>query len=126
MKILPFLWIMLLVGCAQAPISDSTIPDNDTQYCEKIANSVSMQRTAERALVGAAKGAVIGVGVGSVVDGATIKFAGFSGTLGVSTLVPALIVWGIIDGGSQGLFERQDRKTQIVRDCLRDKGYKVY
>lgn len=121
-----YIVLLILSGCAQAPISESPVPETDWSACNAIAEKVDYQRPAERAAVGATKGAVIGVGVGSVVDGATIKFAGFSGTLGVSTLVPALIVWGIIDGGSQGLFERQDRKTQIVRDCLRDKGYKVY
>lgn len=121
-----FLIVLILAGCAQAPISESPVPEADLSSCNAMAEKVDYQRPAERSAVGAAKGAVIGVGVGSVVDGATIKFAGFSGTLGVSTLVPALIVWGIVDGGSQGLFERQDRKTQIVRDCLREKGHKVY
>lgn len=81
----------------------------DKAECEVYAEQV---RTGEKAARGAASGAVIGGAVGVIAgdsSGAAARGAGI----------------GAVTGGAQGANQGQREKVQVVKRCLRGRGYRV-
>ena len=106
--------ISLFAGaCAQAPIVDQSGVDpvmyeQDLRECESYAAQVNVgQRATAQAAASATLGAVIGAAVG---NSSTVgELAGAGGALGAAK------------GTQRGLRERR----QVVRNCLRNRGYAV-
>lgn len=112
-----FLLPMLLVGCASVPIGQ--YPESALLECQKTASEYNMaERPAMRGAVGAATGAL----ADRALEGAAFKILGYTAPLSIGSFIAPLAVYGV----GIGLIEAVDRKDEIVRLCLRDKGHKVY
>lgn len=109
---------LLALGISQSSLAGKVIIDpkgvNQTQYqqdladCKQIAKDVSVARRAGvRAAAGAAVGAVLGAAVGNSDTAARTAGAG-----------------GVI-GGAQGAQRGFQEKDQVVKNCLRNRGYAV-
>lgn len=111
---------LLLAACAgqrvpgqAGPIIDTKGVDmsayqTDLAECQSYANQVPV---AERAATGAVVGGVIGGAVGAVVgDSSTAQRGAGAGAIG-----------GTVQGTSSGLQEQE----QVLRNCLRGRGYRV-
>lgn len=109
--------IVLLTGCASVPIGDYA--NADLGECQKIASGYNL---AERPAVRGAVGAVTGALADKALEGAAFKVLGYTAPLHIGSLIPPLAVYGV----GIGLIEAKDRRDQIVKECLRDRGYKVY
>lgn len=111
--------LLLLAGCASSPVSEYPIPARDMALCEAIANSYNMaEKPAARGAVGAATGAAADAALG----GAAFKIMGYTAPLHMGSLVVPLLAYGM----GNGIIEAREEKTRILRECLRDKGHKVY
>ncbi len=80
----------------------------DLADCREYATGV---KTAEKGARGAASSAVIGGAVGAILDGSD----GAARGAGV----------GAVTGGASGLAEGEREEVQVVKRCLRGRGYKV-
>ena len=80
----------------------------DKAECEQYAQEV---RTGEKAARGAASGAVVGGAVGAIVGNSNTAARG----AGV----------GAVSGGVRGIAEGSREEVQVVKRCLRGRGYRV-
>ncbi len=111
--LIPLLCSAMLTACASDPIIDLK-GVNTAQYrkdlaeCEALADQVSVgKQAAGSAVAGAVVGAAVGAAVGN--SDTAQRAAGAGATVGAAK------------GTGQGLNERQ----QVVRNCLRGRGYNV-
>jgi hypothetical protein len=81
----------------------------DKAECEAYADEVLV---AEKAARGAASGAVVGGAVGAIVRDSSEGAARGAGV-------------GAVTGGARGLAEGERQKVQVVKRCLRGRGYRV-
>ncbi|MDZ4730586.1 MAG: hypothetical protein SH820_11660 [Xanthomonadales bacterium] len=108
---------LLLAACASKPIIDTQGVDlvqyqEDLQDCGEIAEQINTgAAVAKSAGAGAAVGAAFGV-VTSVITGDTSAI-GYSAA------------YGAVGGGSSGAFKADDEKAQVIRNCLRNRGYSI-
>jgi uncharacterized protein YcfJ len=106
--------ILLIGGCAghgSKPIIDPEGVDMaqfdaDVAECEQIATQVE-----EKAGGQAAGGAVVGGLIGAIVGGRS------------SAVVGAGV--GAVGGGARGAVGTQQEKNKVVKNCLRNRGYKI-
>ncbi len=81
----------------------------DKAECEEYAREV---RTGEKAARGAASGAVVGGAVGGIIGDSSEAAARGAGV-------------GAVTGGARGITEGQRDEVQVVKQCLRGRGYRV-
>lgn len=81
----------------------------DLVECESYAEQV---RTGEKAARGAASGAVVGGAVGGIIDDSSEGAARGAGV-------------GAVTGAVRGLNEGERGEIQVVKRCLRGRGYRV-
>ena len=110
MKAIPLL--LLLSGCAAAPISLQPIPDGDLAQCRTLSENHSL---VGRALTRGSLEAARSAGVASVITEVT-----------KSVSILPIVAGYFITSALGGAVEAQDRRDAIVRECLRDRGHKVY
>lgn len=109
---------LILAGCAVQPITAA--PAADVAACEQVADLYSrFPRVAERTGIGAIKGFAIG----AAVNGAklVIPKAG-AATISMGSFALPMAAFGLLEG----LIETADRRAEIVRTCLRDRGARAY
>ena len=112
------LGILVLTGCAGANVrpivdlkgKDQATYDNDLQQCQSYATQQSGAATT--GAMAAAGGAVLGAALGLVAGG---NRTGIAQTAGVG---------GVI-GGAGGMFEGNKAQENVVKQCLRGRGYNV-
>lgn len=109
--------LLFLAGCASVPIGN--FPKADLEACQVVASEYNV---AERPLMRGAVGAATGALADRALEGAAFKIFSYSAPLHIGSFVAPLAVYGI----GIGLIEAKDRKDQIVRECLKDKGHKAY
>lgn len=110
--------ILNIVGCAGANVrpivdlkgKDQATYDNDLQQCQSYATQQS--GAASTGAMAAAGGAVLGAALGLVAGG---NRTGIAQTAGVG---------GVI-GGAGGMFEGNKAQENVVKQCLRGRGYNV-
>lgn len=85
-----------------------TAYEQDLQECREYSQAVN---TGEKGARGAASSAVVGGVVGAIFDGP----AGAARGAGV----------GAVTGGARGVGEGEREEVQVVKRCLRGRGYKV-
>jgi uncharacterized protein YcfJ len=106
--------LLVLAGCTShgsKPVIDPAGVDMaryeiDVAECEQIAQQVE-QKAGERA----AGGAVVGGLIGGIIGGSDSALKG----AGV----------GAVGGGARGSADTQREKSKVVKNCLRNRGYKV-
>ncbi|HMB39079.1 MAG TPA: hypothetical protein VKO85_08370 [Wenzhouxiangellaceae bacterium] len=107
---LPLVATLLLAGCASDPIIDDTAVDSvqyqkDLEECREVAQQVKAASTiGKSALFSAAFGAAIGAVTGSAGRGAAT---------------------GAISGVGGGGLKADEEKSTVIKNCLRQRGYKV-
>jgi len=112
------LGILVLTGCAGANVrpivdlkgKDQATYENDLQQCQSYATQQSGAATT--GAMAAAGGAVLGAAIGLVAGG---NRTGIAQTAGVG---------GVI-GGAGGMFEGNKAQENVVKQCLRGRGYNV-
>ena len=123
MKVITKLFLSLIAltilgGCAGANVrpivdlkgKDQATYDNDLQQCQSYATQQSGAATTGAMAAGA--GAVLGAALGLVAGG---NRTGIAQTAGVG---------GVI-GGAGGMFEGNKAQENVVKQCLRGRGYNV-
>ena len=103
--------IALVGGCASEPIVDRRGVDpvayqRDLAECERYADEV---KVAQRAATGAAAGAAVAGVLGAVIGRDGGDWAAVGGT----------------QGAVQGTYSGVQERRQVVRNCLRQRGYAV-
>jgi hypothetical protein len=105
--------VLLVAACSGAtgPIVDTKGIDmaryrEDLAECETYAQQVSTGRAVGK---GAAGGAAVGAAVGAIAGGDAAKGAGI----------------GAVTGGAQSAQISDREKADVVRNCLRGRGYRV-
>ncbi len=103
----------LLAGCANDPIVDMRGVDQaqfdaDLAECRSYAAQV---KTGEQAVTEGAIGAAVGSVIGAVIGDGDLAQRG----AGV----------GAVTGTTQGAAKAQNRKEQVLFNCLRGRGYRV-
>ncbi|GMW06037.1 MAG: glycine zipper family protein [Gammaproteobacteria bacterium] len=108
-----FLATLLLSACSgtTGPIIDTQGVDmakyqQDLAECETYATQVSTERAVGR---GAAGGAAVGAAIGAIAGGNAGRGAGI----------------GAVSGGAQSARISDREKADVVRNCLRGRGYRV-
>lgn len=116
--------VLLTSGCAynQAPVVDlagvsKQQYEQDLSYCEQFALQVDK---GEAGRVGMVNGAATGAGTGAVVGALD---DGLGGAV-VGSVVGALA--GGLSGNASGRVQATEDQARVLRNCLMDKGYKVY
>lgn len=104
--------LSLLAGCVGQPIVDRKGVDpvayqRDLTECEGYARQVSV---GQKAGAGAAGGAAVGAVIGAILGGVTT---------GEGAAV------GAVQGGVRGTASGARERSQVVRNCLRNRGYSV-
>lgn len=110
--------IFTLAGCAGANVrpivdlkgKDQASYENDLQQCQSYATQQSGAATTGAVAAGA--GAILGAALGLVAGG---NRTGIAQTAGV----------GGVLGGAGGLFEGNKAQENVVKQCLRGRGYNV-
>lgn len=110
--------VITLLGCAGANVrpivdlkgKDQANYENDLQQCQSYATQQSGAATSGAIAAGA--GAVLGAALGLVAGG---NITGIAQTAGV----------GGVLGGAGGLFEGNKAQENVVKQCLRGRGYNV-
>ena len=112
--------VLISFAVAACTTTDEIIIDNrgvnmaqyedDLAQCEVFAEQVPV---GEKAARGAASGAAVGGAIGAVNNGHHGNGAGEGAAIGA------------ISGGAKGVNEGQRQKVQVVKRCLRGRGYKV-
>ena len=123
MKVITKLFLTLIAlpilgGCAGANVrpivdlkgKDQATYENDLQQCQSYATQQS--GAASTGAMAAAGGAVLGAALGLVAGG---NRTGIAQTAGVG---------GVI-GGAGGMFEGNKAQENVVKQCLRGRGYNV-
>lgn len=112
--------LVLLAGCTAAPIGADKATPEARAKCDAVADEYSrLQRLAERTAIGAVKG----FSIGAAVNGATLALP----KIGVATIsMGSFLVPMAAFGFLEGMVETADRRTEILRGCLRDEGVKAY
>lgn len=110
-----YLFLLLMAGCAETPISETVIPPADIAHCTKLSEGAMKWRAVERGTVEAARATGVAYGITQIVP-----------TISIATVLPYIAAGYAITSAVNGQIEAQDRRDAIVRECLRDKGYKVY
>jgi len=112
-NVLPFLAMLGLAACsgASGPIIDTkgvdmTAYQQDLAECETYASQVSTGTAVGK---GAAGGAAVGAAIGAIAGGSAGKGAGI----------------GAVSGGAQSARISDREKADVVRNCLRGRGYRV-
>ena len=112
-KITPFAATLILTGCSGAtgPIIDTKGVDmahyqTDLAECESYATQVSTGTAVGK---GAAGGAAVGAAIGAIAGGGAGTGAGI----------------GAVTGGAQSARISDREKADVVRNCLRGRGYRV-
>jgi len=110
--ILSLLTVLLCSACADKPIVDMKGVDRaqyqiDLQECNAYADEVEVGK---KAAVGAATGAAVGAAIGAIWNGSSVGES--AGT-------------GAVIGGTQGTAEGVRDREQVVKQCLRGRGYPV-
>ena len=113
-QIISIAGITLVVGCAannSKPIIDPAGVDmaqyeTDVGECEQIATQVE-----QKAGEGAAGGALVGGLIGAIVGGGNSAITG----AGV----------GAVAGGARSAGGTEKERSQVVKNCLRNRGYKI-
>lgn len=106
--------VLLLAACAgNGPIVDTKGIDQarykqDLGECESYAGQVSTGKAAAKS---AGAGAIVGAAVGAIFGNST-------------TVVQSAGVGGVL-GGAQGAASGEQSKDQVVKSCLRGRGYSV-
>ena len=105
--------VLALMGCGNKVIVDPQGLDQasyerDLAECETYADEVS---TGQKAGAGAVIGAAIGAAIGAI--------------LGNTSAVARSAGVGAVVGGAQGTAKGENEKDQVLRNCLRGRGYKV-
>ena len=115
MKVLALLPLLVLTACTT---TDEIIIDrkgvNMTAYEEDLAQCreyASEVKTAEKAAKGAASGAVVGGLIGAAVGNSRDAQRGAGA--------------GAVTGGARGVAEGERTEQQVVKSCLRGRGYRV-
>lgn len=115
MKKLTLMVCMLAIaGCARDKVIvdkqgvDMTRYEQDKAECETYADEVS---TGKKAGGGAVAGAVVGAAIGAI--------------LGDSGMVARSAGVGAVAGGAKGTAKGENEKDQVLKNCLRGRGYKV-
>jgi hypothetical protein len=115
-----FVLFMMLTGCAYSPIIDPT-GINHNQYaldkaeCTVIADQVNTGgQAAGGTLFGAALGAALGAIIFAVTDNADAA----------STVALGAGIGGV-SGGVEGASKGYETQANVVRNCLRGRGYNV-
>ena len=110
--------VLLVSICAGCTSTDEVIIDpkgvNMAQYEQDLAECrsyASAVRTGEKAVRGAASGAVVGGLIGAAVGDSDDAKSG----AGV----------GAVTGGARGVSEGERDKVAVVKRCLRGRGYRV-
>ena len=106
--------IILLAGCtahSSKPVIDPAGVDmaqyeTDIAECEQIATQVE-----QKAGEGAAEGAVLGGVIGAIFGGSDSALTG----AGV----------GAVAGGAGSSADTQKERSKVVKNCLRNRGYKI-
>lgn len=105
--------VLCLAACSGAtgPIIDTKGVDmaayrQDLAECETYAEQVSTGRAVGK---GAAGGAAVGAAIGAIAGGDAAKGAGI----------------GAVSGGAQSARMSDREKANVVRNCLRGRGYRV-
>ena len=112
--LLTMVCILLAGGCAghsSKPIIDPAGVDMaqfdaDVAECEQIAEQVEQKAGGQ-----AAGGALVGGLIGAIVGG------------GDSAIVGAGV--GAVGGGAGGAVDTRQEKSKVVKNCLRNRGYKI-
>lgn len=104
---------LVLAGCSNKVIVDRKGLDEvryerDLAECEVYADEVS---TGKKAGGGAVAGAVVGAAIGAI--------------LGNSSMVARSAGVGAVVGGAKGTSKGETEKDQVLRNCLRGRGYRV-
>ena len=110
--------VLLVAICAGCTSTDEVIIDpkgvNMAQYEQDLAECrgyASAVRTGEKAVRGAASGAVVGGLIGAAVGNSDDARSG----AGV----------GAVTGGAKGVSQGEREKVAVVKRCLRGRGYRV-
>ena len=112
--LLGLITLLWLFGCAsKKPIIDTKGVDRvayeqDLSECQAYAKEVDK---AEKVAGGAAAGAIIGGGIGAV----------FNGSKGATRGAGA----GAIGGAAKGVASGEREEAQVIKNCLRGRGYRV-
>lgn len=112
------LLVLAVAGCsgnANKPIVDMKgvnpyLYEEDLAECSEYADQVAV---GEKALTGAAAGAAVGAAIGVIWDGE----GGSSPARGAGT--------GAVLGGTGGIASGVNERSQVVKNCLRQRGYRV-
>jgi len=112
--------VLLLSGCAAAPISETELPEVEVAACRELSERHPIAgRAALRAGVEAARAGGVAVGIIEIVSA-------LGGSLSMGTVLPPIVLGYGATSAANGAIEAQDRRDAIVRECLRDRGHKVY
>lgn len=118
---------LFLSGCAAAPISETPIPQADLAGCEALSEQHNaMPRLALRAGIGAATGSIVTSAIRHAGNTIIARVGGYAASASSGFSMPGLVLpfaaFALVDG----LIQESDRRSVIVRECLRDLGHKVY
>lgn len=119
----------MLAGCTTLPITDA--PQEALEACQTLseARDGSAVVTSSGAQQGLFRG-VLGWAVGKAVTGTemTLRLGSLKalGTFSAGSLAVPLMVMGIGEGVASGLQSEAKERERIVRECLRDRGFKAY
>ena len=107
--------LVLLTACTTTDeiIIDKKGVDMDSYYAdlEECRSYSAEVKTAEKGARGAISGAVVGGAVGAIADGSE----GAARGAGV----------GAVTGGAKGISEGESDEVEVVKRCLRGRGYRV-
>lgn len=108
---------LVLPACASKPIIDSQGVDMvqyqaDLEDCVLVAEQVQTGNTIARS---AGAGAAVGAAFGVV----TSVITGDASAIGYSA------AYGGVGGGASGALKADDEKAQVIKNCLRNRGYAV-
>ena len=121
--------ILLIPGCTTLPVTNA--PQEAVKACQEVSES----RDGTMAVItsGIAQGAfrgVLGWAVGQAVSGTemSLKILSFKavGTFTAGSLAGYLAALGLAEGVASGLQSEAKERERIVRECLRDIGFKAY
>jgi len=114
MKLIIFVLIVSLTGCAFRPVIDSS-GTNMANYSKDLAECQAIAQANDSTAGSAATGAAIGAGL----------MAALSAILGGSRSTATWAGAGAVSGGAQGAGSGIEEQRRIVRNCLLGRGYKV-
>lgn len=127
MKFTAALLALALTGCVYVPISETPIPASDLARCQQLSTQQSfLPRTGAGAATGVVVGAVTERAIGHVSLTGTTTLLGQHAATVSKLIAPHIMLPLAIVGAAMGAMQASDRRDEIVRECLRDSGFKVY